>query len=230
MTFPAPSTRDWLLTVLRRRLSVGEAAWLDSAREKARQGAESNWLQLYTGAARRIGPALLSLDDAERVLAAAVAPDLVFDRWTREDAARAVLLLERHEAHADPQPCTAAALACYEHGDAREQQSWARALCLLPEPDRFLATVIDVCRTNILPLFTAVACDNPYPARYFPDRNFNQVVLKALFNAVPLARIVGLRSRRNAELARMAGDYARERQAAGRTVPSDIGLVLEQPQ
>ena len=97
-------------------------------------------------------------------------------------------------------------------------------------------TVPGICRlceqpreleeSHILPLFEAVACENPYPARYFPKRNFNQVILKALFTGVPLSRVVGLSSRLNAELSRMAGDYASERRAAGRTVPSDIGLAM----
>ena len=50
------------------------------------------------------------------------------------------------------------------------------------------------------------------------------MVLKALFNEVALSRIAGLAGRRNAELTRMAADYASERRAAGRTVPADIGL------
>jgi len=50
-------------------------------------------------------------------------------------------------------------------------------------------------------------------------------VLKALFIGVALSRIVGLDRRRGAELARMAAVYAAERRAAGRPVPSDIGLA-----
>ncbi len=91
----------------------------------------------------------------------------------------------------------------------------------------FCSTIIDACRTNILPLFEAVACENPYPAQHFPERNFNQLVLKALFNGVALSRVVGLASRLNADLTRMAGDYADERRAAGRAVPADIGLAMQ---
>ena len=83
----------------------------------------------------------------------------------------------------------------------------------------------DTCRTNILPLFESLACENPYPARYFPELHFNQMVLKAMFNSVALARIVGLPERRNAELSRMSTDYAAERTAAGRSVPADIALA-----
>ena len=147
------------------------------------------------------------------------------ERWTLEDAAREIFLLAR----ADVVPAEvfeADARACYEFGDAREQESWLRGVVLLPAPERFLMLVIDACRTNILPLFEAVACENPYPTFHFPERNFNQLVMKALFNGVRLERIVGLGARVNAELARMATDFAAERRAAGRPVPADIGLAM----
>jgi len=67
----------------------------------------------------------------------------------------------------------------------------------------------------------------PVPFSTLPERNFNQLVLKALFNGVALSRIVGLSGRLNAELTRMAGDYADERRAAGRAVPADIGLAMQ---
>ena len=96
---------------------------------------------------------------------------------------------------------------------------------MLPDPSQYLPLAIDACRTNILPLFEAVACENPYPSRHFPERNLNQLVLKALFNGVALVRIVGLETRANAELTRMATDYAAERAAAGRSIPADISLA-----
>jgi hypothetical protein len=78
-------------------------------------------------------------------------------------------------------------------------------------------------------VFEAIACDNPYPARFFPDLNFNQLVLKAFFTGVAVQRIVGLADRRNAELVRMAQAYASERLAAGRTVPPDLDSVTLGP-
>ena len=144
--------------------------------------------------------------------------------WARVDVARFIQL--RDLAAAMPGPAFAKiALACFEQGDASEQASWCRAVSLLPQPEQYLRQVIDTCRTNILPLFESIACENPYPAAFFPERNFNQIVLKAMFNGVALARIVGLGGRRNAELSRMATDYAAERTAAGRPVPADITLA-----
>ena len=96
---------------------------------------------------------------------------------------------------------------------------------LLPAPERFLETAVDACRSHIQPLFEAIARENPYPARYFPELNFNQMVLKALFTGVALARVIGCDGRVTSELSRMAADYASERRAAGRSVPPDIGML-----
>jgi hypothetical protein len=78
-----------------------------------------------------------------------------------------------------------------------------------------------------VPVFEAIAHDNPYPAAYFPDAAFDQLVLKAIFLGVPVDRIVGLGERVTEVTARMARDYADERRAAGRDVPDDVGKILD---
>ena len=40
-------------------------------------------------------------------------------------------------------------------------------------------------------VFRAIACDNPFPARHFAPASFNQMVLKAIFNGIPVSGIVG---------------------------------------
>jgi hypothetical protein len=213
---------EFLRTAVRSRADSAAGIWFDEAVTQL-AGGTGELLASYPKA-RRLGRAPLSLSAAEKRDAAHLLPDVQFDQWTLEDAGRAALLLS--SATASPDSFVSAATDCYDHGDSAEQQSWLKSTALLPEPERLLAIVIDACRTNILPLFEAVACENPFPARYFPERNFNQMVLKALFNKVALARIAGLAGRRNADLTRMAADYASERRAAGRTVPSDIGLAM----
>lgn len=172
------------------------------------------------------GPRPLELRDESLSELRTAAPRMGFQHWTQEDAARALLLVARRYQGRVGQPFVGDALACFEEGDAREQQSWLKAIALWPEAKDFLPSAIDACRTNIVPVFEALACENPYPATHFPDRNFNQVVLKAMFNSIALSRIEGLASRLNGELSRMARDYAAERTAAGRTVPADIDLAI----
>ena len=182
----------------------------------------------YTAAARLSAggatTAGLSSEDAAAIRAAGFPADVPLTSWTSTDAAR-FLQLRDLAASMPAEEFSKVALACFEQGDAGEQTSWCRAVSLLPRPEQYLPHVIDACRTNILPLFESIACENPYPATFFPERNFNQLVLKAMFNGVALARIAGLPSRRNAELSRMAADYAAERTAAGRAVPADIALA-----
>lgn len=107
-------------------------------------------------------------------------------------------------------------------GSADEQQVVLRVLPLLPAPKRFTDIAIDICRTNVIDVFRAIACDNPFPRDYFPQASFNQMVLKAIFLGLPVEPILGLASRQNDELRRMARDFAAERSAAGRSVPSDL--------
>jgi hypothetical protein len=216
-----PSLSAHFAALLRPRVDDHGSRWLTDALTRFQR---DPLIVSYTAAPKRVGRGALALEPAECEPLAAAAPGLSFERWTVDDAARAALLLA--SAEAAPNAFFDTAIAVFEQGDAREQQSWLRAVSLYPNPERFAATAIDACRTNILPLFEAIACENPYPSRYFPERNFNQMVLKALFNSVSLARIVGLAERLNPELTRMAADYAAERRAAGRTVPADIGLAI----
>lgn len=161
-------------------------------------------LAAFSGAARRVGKTPVEI--AERGM------------WGADEVARAALLVRAYP-HIVPEELWA-------HGDNRERQAVLKALPLLPEPARFVALAIEACRSNVLTVFEAIACENPYPAQHFPELHYNQMALKAAFNGIALARIVGLAARRNPELSRMATDFAAERRAAGRPVPEDLGLII----
>jgi hypothetical protein len=210
-----------LLPALRGQITGSAADWFESARNLAATGSSQDLLRVYPQASRYLGrqPFVLPQPDSH-----------AWGSLALEDVGRLLLLTARYDAQsAATAAVDAEAISCFEEGDSREQRSWMRTVAWLPQPQRFLPLVIDTCRTNILPLFEAVACENVYPAQYFPERNFNQVVLKAMFNGIALSRIVGLDGRRNAELSRMATDYADERRAAGRSIPADISLALLDP-
>jgi hypothetical protein len=162
-------------------------------------------LAAFSDTARRVGKT--SVEVAER------------GRWGVDELARAWILLRAYP-RVTPEELWA-------HGDNRERQAVLKALPLLPEPERFEALAVEACRSNVLTVFEAIACENPYPRRHFVELPWNQMVLKAAFNGVALARIVGLDERRNPELARMAADFAAERRAAGRPVPDDLALVMK---
>lgn len=114
----------------------------------------------------------------------------------------------------------------FETGDMYEQQSLYTALPLLPNAQELLPRAIEGCRTNMSLIFDAIALRNPYPARFFPEANWNQLVLKAIFMQRPLYLIQELDRRRNAALAAMATDFAHERWAAGRAVMPEVWRLL----
>lgn len=215
-----------LSAVTRARLDEAGKRWFDNAIDVARRQDRNRLLGSYTGASRHAGISALSLGSDERAALSSVAPDVSFEHWAIADAARAALLLAAADTASDADAWVETATACFENGDAREQQSWLRALSLMPNADRFAATAVDACRSHIQPTFDSIACENPYPAAYFPESQFNQMVLKAMFTGVRIERIVGLAGRLNPELSRMARDYAAERRAAGRSVPPDLVLAL----
>lgn len=214
-----------LSAALRATASPEARTWLDHAQALPVDVSRGPLLDAYARAALYVGRSALRFSDDDLRDLRAAAPGVGFERWTLDDAARALILIGRLHQGRPGRPFADDAVACFEEGDAREQQSWLRALMLWPETEHFLPHAIDACRSNILPVFEAIACENGYPAAHFPERNFNQMVLKALFNSIALSRVVGLASRLNPELSRMAGDYAAERAAAGRTVPADIALA-----
>jgi hypothetical protein len=178
----------------------------------------------FAGAGRRLRGVHFTLSDQEGqelLRSGLVAPQ----SWSLDELARVSLLMAA--LRATPRESHIALVReLYLKGDEREQAAVLRSLAQLPDPARFLEIAVDGCRTNVRDVFEAIACENPYPVTHFPVANFNQLVLKAYFLGVPVSRIVGLETRKTAELSRMAADYASERRAAGRSVPADINLVL----
>lgn len=112
-----------------------------------------------------------------------------------------------------------------EAGEIGEQVSVLRVLPALPEPERFLETGVQACRTNARDVFEAIVCENQFLAEHFPPLNFNQAIMKAIFMEVSIQRVEGLAERITPELARMAAGYASERRAAGRAVPADAEFL-----
>jgi hypothetical protein len=97
-----------------------------------------------------------------------------------------------------------------------------RTLPLLSHAEAHVARCTEGIRTNIPPVFCAVAHRNPYPQERLDENAWNQMVLKALFIGVPLAPIRGLDTCANPALARMLRDYAHERWSAGRPVSPEL--------
>ncbi|WP_445528017.1 EboA domain-containing protein [Streptomyces cyslabdanicus] len=203
-TAPTPTPTDELRARMETGLTPAARAWLDQALDEA---------AARPGTHGPISGWELRLAEAGRRCGPAHA-----------DAARVLIL---HAARADLGALTRA----YRQGTADERRAVLHALPhLVPGPDA-LSLVDDALRTNDTRLLAAAV--GPYAARHLAPHAWRHAVLKCLFTGVPVDSVadLGRRARGDAELARMLGDYAAERAAAGRQVPEDLhrALALTEP-
>jgi hypothetical protein len=213
--------RAWLEA----RLDAGALRWFRSSSAEIADGLpDVRFAALIALASRHAGRASLSPGPAELEAAERALEGWNPERWNRLEALRAALLLSRSDLAEES--CALAVEQVFQFADEGEQCAFYRALALLPEPQRFLWRAGEGCRSNMRSVFEAVALDTPYPARFFEDLAWRQVVIKALFVGAPLWRLWGLDQRLSPELARMALDLADERRSAGRPVPHELWLAL----
>ncbi len=207
-----------------RSVTAEQAGWLEG--ELPRIGSPydpARFAGAYAATGRRVrGPLSRVRQEDHRILAAVGVTDAL--AWPAPRVARVALLCAASDV-LRPDAMVGLVAGLFRTGDNAEREALLGALSLLPEPRAYLTTALEACRTNVLSVFEAIACENPYPALYFPDDAFNRMILKSLFLGVSVLRIVDLERRANPELARMATDYAGERRAAGRPVPGEIALV-----
>ncbi|MER6235664.1 EboA domain-containing protein [Streptomyces clavifer] len=136
------------------------------------------------------------------------------------DSVRALLLLEARAG-------LPAVTRLYEQGTAAERRAVLLTLDRLELGATALPLVEDALRTNDTRLVSAAV--GPYAAAHLDAHGWRHAVLKCLFTEVPVEAVadLGRRARGDAELARMLGDFAAERTAAGREVPADLRTVLD---
>ncbi|MBC6458302.1 EboA domain-containing protein [Actinomadura sp. HBU206391] len=217
MTHDETVTRDGpraeLTSAVEPHLTAEAARWLSEARERIAATADAA-ATVLPAVGRRCGRGPLD--------AAGPGPA----GWSVDDAARVLLLLEL--------PCTGDTLAArltdlYRYGDAGERRGVLRSLAAFDAElgDGALPLVHDALRTNDTRLVAAAL--GPYGGARLADHAWRQAVLKCVFVGVPLAVVDGLDRRADAELARMMADYAQERAAAGRDVPADVAMFLDDP-
>lgn len=114
----------------------------------------------------------------------------------------------------------------FSSADVGEQCAIYSSFDFLPFPEKLVWRCMEGIRSNMGEVFESIAHENLYPAEYLSEEAFNQMVLKCLFVGKPLYKILNLHQRLNKNLARMAGDYAHERWAAGREVNPELWQLL----
>jgi len=199
---------------------------LDALRGRWQPG-DARPVQFYRSFAqvrRPLGPLArepLSPTDAELASLASIYPGFDARTWSVATLARAWLLLQVPEPQMDPW-----IHQLLRHAEVGEQVAVYRSLWALPQAPRFAAQVAEGVRTNMVDVFDAVALDNPIARWLLDEPGWLQLVLKAVFMARPLHRIVGLDERWTESLASSALDYAQERWSAGRSVHPELWRVV----
>ena len=114
----------------------------------------------------------------------------------------------------------------FDTAEINEAVALHSSLPALKNPTHFLLRATDAVRSNMGPVFESIAFENPYPSLYFSELAWNQMVLKCIFNDKAIHRIYGLDPRANQALADTLSDFAHERWAAGRRVPSQVWRLV----
>ncbi|MCE7043371.1 EboA domain-containing protein [Dyadobacter sp. CY312] len=110
----------------------------------------------------------------------------------------------------------------FDTAEMNELVALYSALPILTYPEQWLFRATDAVRSNMGFVFDAIALRNPYPAKYFNEAAWNQLVMKTIFNDKPIHFIDGLNERQNKNLALILSDFAHERWAAGRSVAPQV--------
>ncbi|TXE14825.1 EboA domain-containing protein [Algoriphagus aquimarinus] len=198
--------------------------WLSIQVEKiSLEATPSKFFLAFSQASRYFKKEKLSLSDNDLKKANELLTGFQPEFWDQLQTARTVLMLSYPQ---EKEAWFAAMNQLFETADMNEHQALFAALPLMPFQEELIPRAIDGLRTNISLVFDAIALNNPFPAKYFPEANWNQMVLKAIFMQRPLYRIQGLEERRNPALAAIARDFAHERWAAGRDVMPEIWRLV----
>lgn len=216
-------TVERLSTGLKYRLNNEQNKWLDSALDQINNSDNliNELLTLSATTRRKLGANLLGSDGNLLPLTT----DLFAGHWTVADAGRVLLILQ--SVLTDASQTQAIIQAYFQQGDESEVAAITRILILFANGELLKPYAREVGRTNSKPLFAALAQYNPYPAKYYSEHEFNQLVLKALFMGIWIDPVIGLLQRANSELSQMCENYIKERVAANRAIPPDIWLALE---
>lgn len=224
--FSAASLAAAFVDLAQRGVRADARAWLEQA--FASGGDTSRVADAFASAARHLRRGAVALGTAERTILASLGVDWSLDGWQIDELGRVALLLDAaHQVEAVELDGLVESL--WMRGDNRERQAVVRALPLLPAPERWLVVALEAARSTVRPLFEAIACDNPYPARRFHEIHFNELVLKCLGADLPLERVVGLGGRATAALTNDVATYASARRAAGRSIRPELWRFAAAP-
>lgn len=210
-----------ILKWLNKRLGNDDFKKLKSAFENLSGNAE-DWevFSSFSRVSRYTGKEPVNLTQEEIDEATSLRTGWMPGHWSADQLARTLLLLGLAER--DKQEFLDKLDKLFTSSDLGEGVALYQSLPVLPYPNDLTDRAAEGIRTNITSIFNAVALRNPYPADFFDDDAWNQVILKSLFVGSPVYLIHGVDERANKPLANMLVEFAHERWSAGRDVPPEL--------
>lgn len=184
----------------------------------------SAFYRVFTALPRFVGKQSVAVPADMAFALERLRPGFTLHNWTLDRLARVWWLVQLPADDEETYLKTIKQL--FQSGELNELVALYSALPVLafPEAWRFQAT--EGVRNNIADVQSAIMLHNPYPADYFDEAAWNQMVLKAFFTDKDVTQIVGLDQRRNARLSQTLANYAAERRAAGRSLPPHIDRLM----
>lgn len=213
--------RKTILTWLQKRLDSDSFQTLKTTYENLKGDAE-DWevFSSFSRAPRYTGKEPLKLSADEISKAESLRTGWKPGHWTIDQLARTLLLLSLAER--EKQEFLDKLGKLFTSSDLGEGVALYQSLPVLPYPHDLTGRAAEGIRTNITSVFNAVAHRNPYPADFFDDDAWNQVILKSLFVGSPIYLIQGVDERANKPLAAILVEYAHERWSAGREISPEL--------
>lgn len=189
------------------------------------EGYGKNFITAFAKAPKLTGKQLLDLPEKEIVIAQLIRSGWSPNNWSLDQTARTLYMLSIP--HKDQESYIQTVNTIFNNADIMEAIALYQSIALLPYPKILKNRAEDGVRNNIIPIFNAIALNNPYPSDHFDQNSWNQLILKAVFIESPLNQIIGLDQRNNKELTILLKDYTAERLAANRLIHPDVSKLIE---
>ena len=216
----------FLLGPLSRALPPAAIDWLVAEIDRQRAAADERRLAIALGlTSRKIGRLDLALTPDETASAQRLRAGWRPELWATDEAARILILGASHRG--DDQAFAARVDRLCTMAEVTEYIAYLKGFAIFPAPKLLYGRAREGVRSAITPVFAAIACHNPYPFDHFDEDAWNQMVVKCVFNGVPIETIAGLHERRNPEAVQMLRDLVAERRAAGRPLPDAVHAYVD---
>lgn len=217
----------FVLGPLSRAIPPAAVDWLMAEVERQRAAQDERRLAIALGlTSRKIGRLDLALTADEAASAQRLRAGWRPELWATDEAARILILGASHRD--DDQAFAARVDRLCAMAEVTEYIAYLKGFAIFPAAKLLYGRAREGVRSAITPVFAAIACHNPYPFDHFDEDAWNQMVVKCVFNGVPIETIVGLQERRNPEVVQMLSDLVAERRAASRPLPEAVHAYVAQ--